>query len=1141
MKVELEFEGTGGGLFREIRELRDNLVEFGGVNRRVQESFRQEVTETTRTTQGLTNAVEDTTQVIASLGRTASSAGTAGLAGGLREGVTAAKELGGEVQSVKEQAKDAAKEMLKVGKSATSVGKEGAAAMALIGGAATKAAQQTGNTVRLTAEQYRKMADEALKAGVAQDELFESIADSLDEQANLNKEIQDSADILNEDTIPGMKSLTQQLREAKKEAATVAAQFGVNSEQAIAAQKRVGELANEVDNLNQRFQAFDPGKKFEAFNQLSFSLINGFSAVQGIVGVVAGENQALQQTLFAFQGILFASQGLQSFLGSFGDSLKTLRAVLLGDTVATKANTASKVENAAGSALAGGAAAGSATGFAAATASVKAFTVSLLTNPIFLLVAALAALGFALLSSGDKAEAARKKFERLREEADFLRSTTERTAEITKELALIDLEREKLNTGDSDFAKRAEQTRKAAEIELEYSKAVETARRQASNTRRRDLEELRKNGDLEQEEYDEKIKELTEFDIETNRLGTERMITRARLTNDLAALAKEEREQAKQDAAERKALQEELLAAEKDLAQKLREARRSAAEEDPFRRVELDRAAREEELRELELGFKRKIALIELQQRIGVQAFRELSDREKEARADAIIDEGNIRLPAAQQKAINDLRLLAEEQYLKELSAVYDEEAKARVEIMAEGARKESEAFAIGLEERSAALRKQGVDEKAILQFQARERERFAKEQAEKAIDLDSELQQEIIKGRQSNGDLEKVFERRKAVEILSVQIAAAQAKLGLLKDDGTQESKLRIEQARNLVRDLLRERDALVNSPVEVNLLDLLGIKEADQAAVRQALQQIDQSLQAIFSAGIQAQQAELREQISATDAIIADRQRRTDELRAQLDQELADQREGYASNVDALRQSLAQQKAEEERALERRKQLQEEQKKLARQQAIVDSATQASSLLTAGATLFKAEAFKGITGIVNSIGTIAAMIATFLAIRGRIRAATLQAFYKGTKSVRRGPGEAPGVDTVHAMLTEDEAVVPVAKNRKHRRLVEGIIDDDFSKVRAVDIAPLLKGTGIRLESEKVREVTRLGVQVAEAKAQPRSDTSALEAKVESLTGEVQRFRQQEAKRPQVTTLPDGRIMVKQGEDIHIITPRKK
>jgi hypothetical protein len=598
---------------------------------------------------------------------------------------------------------------------------------------------------------------------------------------------------------------------------------------------------------------------------------------------------------------------------------------------------------------------------------------------------------------------------------------------------------------------------------------------------------------------------------EANDLRGQEVLVRARLLNELAQVEKAAIAEAKATAQERKALQEDVVEAERDLARRLREeSRRNAGENDPFLRVELERKANLEELDELERGFKRKLALIKLQAQLGRAAFNELTEQEKEARADLIIAQQGIELPAKQQEQINNLKLLVEAQYLRDLSDVQLEAAKERASIIKDANQRETAEFKVALEERVRALRKAGVDELAIIEFQANEEERFRLEQAQKAIDLDAEIQEALINTRKKGAETEKEFERQKQLDILNIKIAAAEASLALNAEDGTKERALLRANLQATISELTKARTDLQNTPLDINLLDLLGVAESDQARVKAALQNLTSSFVAALSAINQARVAELEQARSINDQIIDEAQRRREDLQQQLLAEQNDQEAGRANNVAGVRKAIDEQRRIEEAALANRKKLQAEQAKLARQQALIDSLSQASSIITAGATLFKAEAFKGVAGVITSIATIGAMVASFLALRAKIRAATAQAFYRGTARVRRAPNEAPGIDTVHAMLTEDEAVVPRGPARKHNRLVEGLVKDDFSGLRPEDLQPVLRQMNLRLDDSALRKVMLAMPAFPANKTVATMSTAALERQGGDLLEEIRGFRRQ-------------------------------
>jgi hypothetical protein len=208
----------------------------------------------------------------------------------------------------------------------------------------------------LSAEQYAAIREEVRAAGIESEELTQAIAATVAELAEAGATAEDFVDEL-EPAVGSVESLQRQLRAAKREAGELAAQFGFDSEQALEAQRRVGELTDEVGDLTARFNAFNPDAKFEAFNQLQFSLVSGLTAVQSSVQLLAGENEGLSRVIFGFQSILFATQSLQQFVGGFGDALKTLRATLGLTTAATTAQAGASTAAAGATGAAGAAAA----------------------------------------------------------------------------------------------------------------------------------------------------------------------------------------------------------------------------------------------------------------------------------------------------------------------------------------------------------------------------------------------------------------------------------------------------------------------------------------------------------------------------------------------------------------------------------------------------------------------------------------------------------------------------------------------------------------------------------------------------------------------------------------------------------------
>ena len=119
-----------------------------------------------------------------------------------------------------------------------------------------------------------------------------------------------------------VKSLKTQIREATQDAAKMAQKFGEFSPQAIAAAKRVAELKDEMQDLQQRVQALNPDK-FEAIGKVVGGVASGFSAAQGAMALFGAESEDVQKALLKVQGAMALAQGMQGLLDA-GKQFKAL-------------------------------------------------------------------------------------------------------------------------------------------------------------------------------------------------------------------------------------------------------------------------------------------------------------------------------------------------------------------------------------------------------------------------------------------------------------------------------------------------------------------------------------------------------------------------------------------------------------------------------------------------------------------------------------------------------------------------------------------------------------------------------------------------------------------------------------------------
>ena len=122
-------------------------------------------------------------------------------------------------------------------------------------------------------------------------------------------------------------SLKAQFKEAQAEVQRLADKYGATSQEAIKAAKSAAELKDQIGDAKSLTDAFNPDAKFQAFTNTLSGVAGGFSAVQGAMGLVGVEGEAVQATMLKVQSAMAISQGLQS-LGEARDSFAQLGGVI---------------------------------------------------------------------------------------------------------------------------------------------------------------------------------------------------------------------------------------------------------------------------------------------------------------------------------------------------------------------------------------------------------------------------------------------------------------------------------------------------------------------------------------------------------------------------------------------------------------------------------------------------------------------------------------------------------------------------------------------------------------------------------------------------------------------------------------------
>lgn len=146
-----------------------------------------------------------------------------------------------------------------------------------------------------------------------------------------------------------VKSFKAQIREAQEEALRLAAAFGETDARTLAAAKRVAELKDSMDDVNQTINSLHPDK-FQAIANITETLANGFAAAQGAAALLGGESQDLQKAMLKVQGAMAFSQGI-SGLKDIKNQLGGVKALILDSVVpafTTAAGAAKMLRNALG-------------------------------------------------------------------------------------------------------------------------------------------------------------------------------------------------------------------------------------------------------------------------------------------------------------------------------------------------------------------------------------------------------------------------------------------------------------------------------------------------------------------------------------------------------------------------------------------------------------------------------------------------------------------------------------------------------------------------------------------------------------------------------------------------------------------------
>jgi hypothetical protein len=108
-----------------------------------------------------------------------------------------------------------------------------------------------------------------------------------------------------------VKPLKAQLKEATTELQKMVGLYGEQSEQAVIAAKKAAQLKDQLEDTNEMLKSYKGEGAFLAMNKAMSSVASGISAVEGGLGLIGVESEAVQETMLKVQSAMALAQGLE--------------------------------------------------------------------------------------------------------------------------------------------------------------------------------------------------------------------------------------------------------------------------------------------------------------------------------------------------------------------------------------------------------------------------------------------------------------------------------------------------------------------------------------------------------------------------------------------------------------------------------------------------------------------------------------------------------------------------------------------------------------------------------------------------------------------------------------------------------------
>lgn len=248
------------------------------------------------------------------------------------------------------------------------------------------------------------------------------------------------------------------------------------------------------------------------------------------------------------------------------------------------------------------------------------------------------------------------------------------------------------------------------------------------------------------------------------------------------------------------------------------------------------------------------------------------------------------------------------------------------------------------------------------------------------AYDTDQQIEELKLDLIKKSGDKALTLDEFKEKKRLEIQIKYAKARLALIETDParakeTELLKTQIAVYQSELSGIGKKKKKGLDNPINDLIKETLGVDDGQLGEIVGAFKSAYSQITAIIQASTQAQIAE-------NDKVLDSLRTRIDATQSLLEQEQEKQAKGYANNVDAKKAELSALKKEEEL---KQKEQQELKKKALKQQIIIDTAQQASSIITMGAKAVSAYAEIPFAGIALAAAAITGFLGLLISLKAR------------------------------------------------------------------------------------------------------------------------------------------------------------